>query len=230
MTKINDNIVAYWRAGAPGPQRRQPSRYDYRLYWQDARSATIPRDIARVIATRDRPRRQARATCRRPKDKRKFVIDSRAARSTGMAARFDVEPVVTVSSGTVETAYVIKVVGTNHWRATLRHPHGRTRSRSTCAAICASTARPCRKRGFISSSRQPLPKSARGSRNLHVNAAAGINVLAPPPAAVLSDQPLDQPGAEAVSRVVGATFAVIGHHELHQPVSPRHSETVMVPC
>ena len=34
-----------------------------------------------------------------------------------MAARYDVSPIVTLSRGKVENHYVIKVVGTNIWRA-----------------------------------------------------------------------------------------------------------------
>ena len=38
-------------------------------------------------------------------------------RSWQMAQRFDVTPVVNSSSGRIEGAFVIKVVGTDHWRA-----------------------------------------------------------------------------------------------------------------
>jgi glucans biosynthesis protein len=45
------------------------------------------------------------------------VIDFDGGELRQMKTRFDVEPVVTVSRGKVENPYVIKVVGTDQWRA-----------------------------------------------------------------------------------------------------------------
>jgi glucans biosynthesis protein len=45
------------------------------------------------------------------------VIDWAGGPLTGMAARFDITPVVTASHGSISNAYVIKVVGTEKWRA-----------------------------------------------------------------------------------------------------------------
>jgi glucans biosynthesis protein len=52
-----------------------------------------------------------------PKDQWKFVIDFEGGPLASMEARYDVKPMVTLSRGGVENPYVIKVVGTNIWRA-----------------------------------------------------------------------------------------------------------------
>jgi glucans biosynthesis protein len=51
------------------------------------------------------------------KDSWKFVIDFVGGPLSKMAPRFDVSPVVTTSRGKLGKAYVIKVVGTDRWRA-----------------------------------------------------------------------------------------------------------------
>ncbi len=45
------------------------------------------------------------------------MIDWEGGPLAGMAPRFDVTPVVTTSHGSVSNAYVVKVVGTEKWRA-----------------------------------------------------------------------------------------------------------------
>ena len=49
--------------------------------------------------------------------KRKYVIDFAGGPLTAMAQRFDVTPVVSASHGVIDNAYVVKVVGTDKWRA-----------------------------------------------------------------------------------------------------------------
>lgn len=113
--EIHDNIVAYWKP------KRQIKAGDnlalkYRLYWQDD-NPYAPTDIGRVTATRigrggvpGRPQPD-------DKDKWKFVIDFVGGPLAKMAPRYDITPVVTLSRGKISNAYVIKVVGTEKWRA-----------------------------------------------------------------------------------------------------------------
>ena len=112
--EINDNIVAYWVPHAP-VKKADAFSFDYRLYWQ-SHEPHFPPDIARVVATRvgrgGRP-----GDIPAPKDRTKFVIDFAGGPLADMAARYDIEPVATVSHGTIETPYVIKIVGTPRWRA-----------------------------------------------------------------------------------------------------------------
>ncbi len=49
--------------------------------------------------------------------KRKFVIDFAGGPLADMQQRFDITPVVSHSRGRVDNAYVVKVVGTDRWRA-----------------------------------------------------------------------------------------------------------------
>lgn len=113
--EIHDNIVAYWvpeKAARAGDELS----YSYRLYWQDD-EPNPPSTIARVVATRigqggvpGQPRPDDRS-------KRKFVIDFAGGTLSQMAPRYDIEPVVSTSRGNVDNAYVIKIVGTDRWRA-----------------------------------------------------------------------------------------------------------------
>jgi glucans biosynthesis protein len=50
-------------------------------------------------------------------NKRKFVIDFAGGPLSTMEQRFDIKPVVSHSRGRIDNAYVIKVVGTDRWRA-----------------------------------------------------------------------------------------------------------------
>jgi glucans biosynthesis protein len=112
--EIHDNIVACWRSDAP-IKRGGSLSFDYRLYWQDSEPA-YPKDIAHVVATRlgvGGVPGQVPA----PRDRRKFVVDFTGGPLMQMAQRFDIKPVVSASRGKIDNAYVIKVVGTDRWRA-----------------------------------------------------------------------------------------------------------------
>jgi glucans biosynthesis protein len=111
--EIHDNIVAYWRPD--GDIKGGDSRsFDYRLYWQDSEPA-YPKDIARVVATRlGRGGVPGQAI---PRDKHKFAVDFTGGPLMQMQQRYDVTPVVSTSRGKIENAYVVKVVGTDRWRA-----------------------------------------------------------------------------------------------------------------
>jgi glucans biosynthesis protein len=52
-----------------------------------------------------------------PRDKTKFVVDFTGGPLTALAQRYDIEPVIGTSRGKIDGAYVIKVVGTDRWRA-----------------------------------------------------------------------------------------------------------------
>jgi glucans biosynthesis protein len=52
-----------------------------------------------------------------PRDKQKFVVDFTGGPLSQMPVRFDVTPVVTASRGKVSDAFVLKVTGTDRWRA-----------------------------------------------------------------------------------------------------------------
>ncbi len=111
--EIHDNIVAYWVPRAP-VKKNDTFAFDYRLYWQ-AHEPNFPDNIARVIATRiGRGGVPGQSI---PKDRYKFVIDFAGGPLANMARRYDVEPVATASRGTIEGPFVIKIVGTPHWRA-----------------------------------------------------------------------------------------------------------------
>ncbi len=112
--EVHDNIVVYWRPDAPITSGDSLS-FDYRLYWQDAEPA-YPKNLARVTATR-LGRGGIPGQVPWPRDRRKFEIDFTGGALAAMPVRFDIAPVVTLSSGKVEGAYVTKVVGTDRWRA-----------------------------------------------------------------------------------------------------------------
>jgi glucans biosynthesis protein len=112
--EIHDNIVAYWRPDQTA-RARGAMRFAYRLYWQD-QIPDYPTNIAKVVATR-LGRGGIPGANPWPRDKTKFVIDFTGGPLSSMAQRYDVEPVISTSRGKVDGAYVIKVVGTNKWRA-----------------------------------------------------------------------------------------------------------------
>ncbi|MFO1249430.1 MAG: glucan biosynthesis protein [Alphaproteobacteria bacterium] len=112
--EINDNIVAYWRPA--GDITAGGSRsFDYRLYWQDSEPA-YPGDIAHVVATR-LGRGGIPGQNPWPRDKQKFVVDFAGGPLGAMKPRFDVKPVVTASRGKIDGAYLLKIEGTDRWRA-----------------------------------------------------------------------------------------------------------------
>jgi glucans biosynthesis protein len=113
--EIHDNIVVFWNPKAPVKAGNQ-LELNYRLYWQND-APFPPSDVASVVATRIGRGGVPGQPAPDDKDKRKFVIDFAGGPLSKMAPRYDVEPVVTVSRGKVSNGYVIKVVGTERWRA-----------------------------------------------------------------------------------------------------------------
>ncbi|HXS05211.1 MAG TPA: glucan biosynthesis protein D [Rhizomicrobium sp.] len=112
--EIHDNIVVYWRPDAPIKSGDGLS-FDYRLYWQDS-EPNYPKSIARAVATRI-GRGGVPGQTPPPANKRKFAIDWEGGILDQLQQRYDLTPVVNVSNGKAEGAYVIKVVGTNRWRS-----------------------------------------------------------------------------------------------------------------
>jgi periplasmic glucans biosynthesis protein len=113
-TEIEDNIVAFWRPDRPAAAGTHWS-FDYRLYWT-GREPFVP-PVARVVATR-----LGRAGHPGPLDpatrgQRKLVIELAGGPLTDMRQRFDVSAVVTASRGTVSNVHVLKILGTERWRA-----------------------------------------------------------------------------------------------------------------
>ncbi|HEX4270020.1 MAG TPA: glucan biosynthesis protein [Rhizomicrobium sp.] len=112
--EIHDNIVAYWRPDgdiAAGDSRS----YDYRLYWQDSDPA-FPKNLARVVATRQGRGGQAGSNIGNA-PRRKFAVDFTGGALAGLEQRYDLKADLWASRGSFDNPYVIKVVGTNRWRA-----------------------------------------------------------------------------------------------------------------
>jgi glucans biosynthesis protein len=112
--ETHDNIVAFWNP-AEAAKAQAHMRVAYRLYWQDY-IPDYPASIAKVVATR-LGRGGIPGANPWPRDTTKFVVDFQGGPLAALAQRYDVEPVTSVSRGTIEDGYVIKVVGTNRWRA-----------------------------------------------------------------------------------------------------------------
>jgi glucans biosynthesis protein len=111
--EIHDNIVAYWQRRAPVASG-STLKFQYRLYWQSD-DPPLPAGLARTVATRlGRGGVPGRPV---PSDRWKFVVDFEGGELQRMKPRYDIEAVVSLSRGKVETPYVIKVVGTDRWRA-----------------------------------------------------------------------------------------------------------------
>ncbi len=113
--EIHDNIVAYWQPAQP-TKKGDRLEFSYRLHWQNDEPRP-PANLGRVVATRTGAGGVPGRPLPHDQTKRKFVVDFAGGPLTAMAPRFDVTPVVTASHGAVDNAYVIKVVGTNKWRA-----------------------------------------------------------------------------------------------------------------
>jgi glucans biosynthesis protein len=113
--EVHDNIVAYWLPKARVRAGDELS-FSYRLYFQND-EPHAPLNVARVVSTRVGRGGIPGETATTEHAKRKFVIDFAGGELAAMQARYDIEPKVTPSRGTVDNAYVIKVVGTNQWRA-----------------------------------------------------------------------------------------------------------------
>ena len=113
--EIHDNIVAFWtpkRAIKAGDQ----VDVSYKIYWRDDEPHR-PTDIGRVTSTRIGQGGVPGQPKPDDKDSWKFVVDFVGGPLSKMAPRFDVTPVVTASRGKIVNPYVIKVVGTDRWRA-----------------------------------------------------------------------------------------------------------------
>ncbi|KAB2941543.1 MAG: glucan biosynthesis protein [Hyphomicrobium sp.] len=113
--ETNDNIVAYWVPKNP-VRAGDELAFNYKLYWQND-EPNPPVNIGRVVSTHTGAGGVPGVP--RPDDlnKRKFVIDFAGGPLANLEQRFDVTPVVSHSRGRVDNAYVIKVVGTERWRA-----------------------------------------------------------------------------------------------------------------
>lgn len=111
--EIHDNIVAFWEPKDPVTGGGTHS-LDYRLHWLSDEPHP-PATVARVVATR--LGRGGVPGVPRPANKRKFVIDFSGGPLDSLERRFDLKPTVSVSRGKVDNDYVIKVVGTDRWRA-----------------------------------------------------------------------------------------------------------------
>jgi glucans biosynthesis protein len=113
--EIHDNIVAFWTLKRPIKAGDQVD-LSYKLYWRNDEPHP-PADIGRVVATRIGQGGVPGQPKPEDKDSFKFVVDFEGGPLSKMAPRFDVTPVVTASRGKIVNPYVVKVVGTNRWRA-----------------------------------------------------------------------------------------------------------------
>jgi glucans biosynthesis protein len=113
--ETNDNIVAYWVPKKP-VRAGDELAYAYKLYWQND-APNPPVNIGRVVSTHTGIGGAPGVSHRDDDNKRKFVIDFSGGPLATMEQRFDVKPIITHSRGRVDNAYVVKVVGTDRWRA-----------------------------------------------------------------------------------------------------------------
>jgi glucans biosynthesis protein len=113
--ETHDNIVAYWLPRKP-VRAGDELAFRYKLYWQND-EPNPPVNIGRVVATHSGAGGVPGVPHPNDADKRKFVIDFAGGPLAAMEPRFDVTPVITHSRGRIDNAYVVKVVGTDRWRA-----------------------------------------------------------------------------------------------------------------
>ncbi|QKP78858.1 glucan biosynthesis protein [Methyloligella sp. GL2] len=111
--EIYDNIGAYWKPAQP-IKGGDELKFSYRLHWVAGDPFGAP-TIGRVVSTRTgqggvpgQPR---------PANTTKFVIDFEGGPLDRLEQRFDLDAVIDASRGEIENPYVIKVVGTDRWRA-----------------------------------------------------------------------------------------------------------------
>lgn len=113
-TEIEDNVVAFWRPERPASAGTQWT-LEYRLHW--AAKEPFPPSVARVVATRLGRAGQPGAPESKRQQGRKFDIEFSGGPLIDMPQRFDVSAVVTASRGTVASPRVLKILGTDLWRA-----------------------------------------------------------------------------------------------------------------
>ncbi|HKU15602.1 MAG TPA: glucan biosynthesis protein D [Steroidobacteraceae bacterium] len=94
-----DNIVAFWNPAAP-PQPGDELLYGYRMYWGTRMPAAVP-PLAQTVATRTGLGGVVGHT--RRYFSWRFAVDFAGAELAALAKSTEVEPVVTVSRGTIET-------------------------------------------------------------------------------------------------------------------------------
>ncbi|MEW5421735.1 glucan biosynthesis protein [Amorphus sp. 3PC139-8] len=111
--EIYDNIAAYWKPTKP-VRAGDALHFPYRLYWV-SEEPFPPKSVARVVSTRIG--RAGVPGQHRASDGKKFVIDFSGGPLADLEQRYDIEPVVDASRGKVSGRYVVKVVGTDRWRA-----------------------------------------------------------------------------------------------------------------
>jgi glucans biosynthesis protein len=112
--EIEDNIVAFWQ-----PEREAGAgaewALDYTLHWVSEEPYIPP--VARVVHTRlGRPGAPGQHEARDPHG-RKFVIEFIGGPFADMEQRFDLEAVISASRGTLGKWHVLKILGTDRWRA-----------------------------------------------------------------------------------------------------------------
>ena len=114
---MHDNIVAYWLPKKP-VRAGDELAFSYRLYWQNDEPNPPVNIGARGRDAHRRRRHPGRPQRTTTHDKRKFVIDFAGGPLAAMAQRFDVDARWSPQSrGAIDNAYVVKVVGTDRWRA-----------------------------------------------------------------------------------------------------------------
>lgn len=120
--EIHDNIAAYWVPKAPAVAGSDPV-FAYRLHW--IAGEPVRADIGRVIASRrGRGGRPAEV------DKTglvKYAVDFEGGDLAKYESGDPVEPVISVSAGTIVDSYALRVNTTNKWRIIfdLKPPKGR---------------------------------------------------------------------------------------------------------
>lgn len=115
--EIHDNLVAYWTPKEP-VRAGSAWTFDYRLYWGDD-EPFIP-EVGRVRHTWRGRHGIAGIAAQQAADLApgmKFVIDFSGGPLAELEQRYDLTPMVTASRGRVDNAHVLKVVGTDRWRA-----------------------------------------------------------------------------------------------------------------
>lgn len=112
--EVHDNIVAYWRPDGE-VSTGDTLAFDYRLYWQDSEPA-FPKSTARTVATRI-GRGGFPGQVPWPRDRQKIVIDFDGGALAQLSpVHSDIAPIISASSGRIDSPFVVKVAGTTRWR------------------------------------------------------------------------------------------------------------------